>query len=747
MTCTDLARRFPRWRTAIAGAIAVLATALPATAGEGAWNVEDTGQPYQDVAFEVTEGTWMSVDVSPDGGTLVFDLLGDIYSLPATGGEARLVHGGAAMQRAPRFSPDGRSLLYLSDASGADNVWVSGVDGSGARQLTHETVDLLMGPTWGADGTSFAAARTQASFPGMKSSEVRWYELGGGEGRLLVETPQNHRDVQEARFSPDGRYLYYTQRLTDPNIYVDGNHINYAIMRRDLATGATEQLLSGFGSATTPQVSPDGRRVAFVRRVMQKTVLFVLDLETRRQRPVYDALDRDEQTDFVPQGAYYPGFAWFPDNRRIAIWARGHLHAIDADGGSDTEIPFRAPVHQRVTPPLRVPHPLDPDRFTVRAVRQLAPAPDGRTLVFTALGHLWRKALPDGAPARLTRAAAFEYEPAYSPDGRHLAYVEWDDERGSALRVADADGRHARVIATSPGVIRQPAFAPDGGRVVYRIQPGDKSMGGFRARAGIYWIAAAGGEPHYVGAGDDAPGFSPDGRRIYYTRIDYPGDGVVHRLESVTPEGLDRRVHAQTPDADTRELRPSPDLRWIAFRERQQYYVLPYRETGTPLTVSVANGAVPVARLTTLGGYALAWSADSATLHWALGPALYRAGVAGLFASGGTPPASYANVGLEVPVDRPTGALALLHGRVITMRGEEVIDDGAVIVQGNRITAVGPVAGTPVPAGARIVDVSGKTLMPGLVDMHGHIDCCYETGVTPQKQPTRGARLRHHDFT
>lgn len=706
-----------------------------------AWDVTDTGQPHEDVQFPLTEGTWMSVDVSPDGRTLIFDLLGDIYSLPAAGGEATLVHGGPAMQHAATFSPDGRSLLYLSDASGADNLWMSNADGTQARQITHETVDMLMGPTWGADGKTAAASKIYANFPHMKASEIRWFDLTGGNGRVLVEPPKNGRDVQESRFSPDGRWIYYTQRLTDPVIYVDGNHVNYGIMRRDLQTGATEQLLSGFGSATTPQISRDGKQLAFVRRVKAKTVLFVYDIATRAQRPVYDDLDRDDMTDFVPQGVYYPAFGWFPDNRHIAIWGRGKLFNVDTVSGEHREIPFRAEAKVRIVQPLRVANDLAPEKVKVRVVKHLAPSPDGRTLIFDSLGHLWRKSLPDGAPARLTSARAFEFEAAWSPDGRRIAYVEWDDEIGSTLKVGAPAGRGAKAIATSRGVIRQPTFSHDGKRLVYRIQDPDKSMGGYRVKAGIYWVSATGGDSHFVTAGDAAPFFSPDDSRIYYTKLDYSGDSTVHRLESVTPGGHDVRVHAQTPDADTLDLTPSPDLEWIAFRDRQQYYVMPYRETGTALTVSAQSAATPVAKLTDAGGYALTWSSDSSTLHWALGPSLFKGNVAGLLEQNAKMPESYTAIALEVPADLPRGSVAFTNGRVLTMRGDEVIEHGTVVVTGNRIAAVGPTGDVAIPAGAKVIDVAGKIVMPGLIDMHGHIDCCYETGVTPQKQFTRYAAL------
>src|SRR5690349_18851715 len=190
------------------------------------WEVADTSRPHTDADFTVREGTWMSVAVSPDGRTIAFDLLGDIYEIPAVGGEAKLLQGGPAMQRTPRYSPDGRSLLFLSDASGSDNLWISRADGSQPRQVTHETTRIMTGPAWGAGGAFVAGARLYASADKLHNSEIRLYDLGGGAGQLLVAMPTVGENVHEAQFSPDGRYVYYTEKVTPPhqsNIYIDAN--------------------------------------------------------------------------------------------------------------------------------------------------------------------------------------------------------------------------------------------------------------------------------------------------------------------------------------------------------------------------------------------------------------------------------------------------------------------------------------------------------------------------------------------
>jgi len=732
----------PRFQAARARATAfalVLVAPLPAAAAPG-WDVTDTGQPYRDVEFTVTEGTWVNVDVSPDGGTLLFDLLGDIYRLPAGGGEAVVVHGGPAMQRAASFSADGSRILYLSDADGTDNLWTSEPDGSAAQQVTRETVDMLSAPAWGPGGESAAASKTVATFPKMYGSELRLYDLAGGAGRVLVDAPANGRDVQEAGFSPDGRHLFYTERLTNPNIYVDANHENFVVKRRELASGATEVIAGGFGGAAAPKISPDGKQLAFVRRVKDKTVLFVYDFATRRQRPVFDGLDRDLMADFVPQGVYYPRYGWFPDNRTIAIWGKGRIQRVDTATGTATEIPFRAAVKLRITDAVRTGFDLAPESFEVRTARHLAPAPDGAELVFTALGRLWRKRLPDGAPVRLTASTAFESDPARSRDGRQIAWAEWDDERGSALRLMQSNGR-THTLLQSRAPIRQPAFSPDGTRITFRVEEPGKTMGGQGERAGIHWIATAGGAAHFVAEGDDAPGFSADGTRIHFVTTTYANRGMTQQLRSADLDGRDAREHMRTPDADTSDLRLSPDGRWLAFREKQQYYLMPYRETGGLTTVTAATDAVPVAKLTEFGGNSLTWSADSSRLYWTLGPAVYRVAPVEIVRGGAAMPQAFTTLGLQAMSDVPQGTVAFTNARVLTMRDEEILPRATVIVTGNRIAAVGPPESIAVPDGAKVMNLGGRTLMPGFIDMHGHLDCCFGDAAMPQKQPQRYAAL------
>lgn len=123
------------------------------------WSVANPGGPRFDVSIDTDEGTWISVDVSPRGDEIAFDLLGDIYTIPIGGGEARALTSGIEWDMQPRYSPDGRSIAFTSDRAGGDNIWIMNRDGSSPRQVTKEKFRLLNSPAWTPDGNYIVARK------------------------------------------------------------------------------------------------------------------------------------------------------------------------------------------------------------------------------------------------------------------------------------------------------------------------------------------------------------------------------------------------------------------------------------------------------------------------------------------------------------------------------------------------------------------------------------------------------------
>jgi Tol biopolymer transport system component len=148
----------------------------------------------------------MNLDVSPDGKEIVFDLLGDIYIMPITGGAARLLSGGPAFEVQPRFRPDGKKIGYTSDRAGGDNIWVMNRDGSNAKAVTKEDFRLLNNACWTPDGNYLIARKHFTGTRSLGAGEMWLYHVSGGEGLQLTKRKNDQQDAGEPCVSPDGRY-------------------------------------------------------------------------------------------------------------------------------------------------------------------------------------------------------------------------------------------------------------------------------------------------------------------------------------------------------------------------------------------------------------------------------------------------------------------------------------------------------------------------------------------------------------
>lgn len=739
--------------------------------------------PSKDVTLDTTEGTWMSLDVSPDGTEIVFDLFGDLFLMPITGGEAKALSTGPAWDMQPRFSPDGKRIAFTSDRGGGDNIWVMNRDGTDPKQVTKETFRLLNQPSWTPDGQFIVARKHFTSKRSLGAGEMWLYHVSGGEGLQMTKKPNDQKDVGEPVFSPDGRYLYYSQDATPGNNFEynkDSNGQIYTVFRLDREKGETEAYIAGPGGACAPTPSPDGKHVAFVRRVRFQTCLFLRDVESGREWAIYDKLDRDMQETWAIHGVY-PRMAWTPDSRSVVFWAGGKIHRIDAESKAVAEIPFHVNVTHKVFDALRYPVDVHPDEFDVKVLRWVQVSPAGDKVVYQALGYLYIADLEEAPkrqnaetlkpepkpgeapsvvqddampaqksppaafklkspPRRLTRQTDhFEFYPSFSRDGQWIVYTTWKDgEYGSVRIVASTGTGSGRLLTQTPGHYVEPTFTPDGNHVVYRRVGGDYLRGRLWGQdPGVYIVGIDATAPRLVTKKGVDPQFGADNTRVFLTHVESKDDKDRRMLISLELDGSDEQTHLVSENAV--EYRISGDERWIAWIERFNVHVAPFVRTGKEIEIGPKSKAIPIAKVSRDAGLNLHWSGDNARLHWSYGPELFTRDLADAFAYlPGAPeklpeaPEKGVNISFRQKSDVPEGKLAFTGARIITMKGDEVLENGVLVVDRNRIVAVGPLSAVQIPPDATKIDASGCTIMPGIVDVHAH-GAQGSAGFTPQR--------------
>lgn len=742
----------------------------------------DINKPRADaraVSFDVSEGTWMSVDVSPDGKTIALDLLGDLYTLPIAGGAARPLTKGPAYDYHPRFSPDGKTIAFTSDRGGMENLWLMDADGKNPRALTQEKDAYVRGAAWTADGTYLIARKEESKRAGIPPVELWLFHKNGGGGIKLTSSDDVNNASGPAA-SPDGRSIYFSAREGRFNYIPDLRAGLWQIWRFDRATGESFPLTSGFGGAVRPLPSPDGKTLIFVSRRDNDAVLVARDLASGGERILARGVTRDEQEGFA-QMDLWPGYAFTPDGAAIVFSNNGKLTRLEIASAKSSEIPFTAKVEQWLAPRVAWQEKIETGPVKARILRWPNQSSDGRWIAFEAFGRVWLQEVvggkATGSSRRLTADAAGapprEYAPAFSPDGKWIAYVTWSDTQAGSVWKARVPGggevaAPPEKLTRAPGHYANPEWSPSGDRLAV-IQGSGLEFRGQQPEEEeffeIRWLPAAGGETTYVTSVRLAETlkFHPqafwnkEGTRLYFrdpVKPEKPTDPPKNNLVSARLDGTDKKKHLQFPAVG--DVVPSPDGQWVVFTSRDNVYVtaLPPVQTAEPPEVGLKEGAVPVWRLSDEAGGYVGWADSGKTITWGLGNVFHRLTVSAAIefveaerrkadakkrGEGGgkeekeeakkkeemedlrVPKSEAIGIALSMPRDVPEGSVLLKGARVVTMKGDEVLESADVLVTGSRIAAVGPSGRVPLPQGAKTYDISGKTVIPGLIDTHAHL--------------------------
>ncbi|MCZ0935595.1 MAG: hypothetical protein OXJ54_10475 [Gemmatimonadetes bacterium] len=696
------------------------------------------------VAMDMREGSWISLDVSPDGETIVFDYLGNLFTIPMGGGDATQLTSGMAFDAQPRFSPDGARIVYTSDYDGGQNIWIRSVDGSDTTQISQGAANRAESPEWLPDGDYIVASI--GGFRGGGLPKLKMFHVEGGSGIELVSEPDNLK-MLGAAVSHDGRYIWYARRTGDWTY--NAQFPQYQLEAYDRESGERYTRSSRYGSAIRPVLSPDGRWLVFGTRHEAHTGLVIRDLGSGDERWLAYPVQHDDQESRATLDVL-PGMSFTPDSRHLVASYGGKIWKLPVEGGAAEEIPFRVQFDLALGPRVDFDYPIeDTPTFTVRQIRDAAPSPSGDRLAFTALDRLWVSGADGSNPERLTDADMSEHFATWSPDSEWIAYSTWDGNEGHLYKVRSDGGDPVR-LTRDAATYFAPAWGPGDRIVAVRgfVRAYETQGEGGAPGTEIVWVSAdpdgSDGGPATLIAPTDGranPHFVEENDRIHLFR--FP-DALV----SIRWDGTDEKEHVKvrgpTPQGSTQGLSPSTiemaprGDQALAEIQREIYTVTVPRAGVTP-TINVSNpdnASFPARRVTDIGGEFPAWSGDGRTVHFSLGNAhfsydldaarAYEDSVEAAEAAEEAEAEAGVEAGeeeeteeqeedegyraeehrilIDAPRDIPAGVALLRGGRAITMNGDEVIENADIVVRNNRIEAVGASGSVAVPEGAVVFD-------------------------------------------
>lgn len=645
------------------------------------------GSAYQAVGADslrvtVKEGTNMAAALSPDGSTIATDLQGTIWLVPSRGGAARPITDALGDCRQPAWSPDGNRVVFHAFWDGRYHLWMVDKTGNGRKQLTTGVYDDRE-PHWSPDGKSIV-------FSSDRSGNYDIWRLTVADGALTQLTKNGVNDYNPA-FSPDGQQIAFVSERPDaPGLYrltADG--------KEQLVYGTTAKLAA-------PAFSPDGKQILYNALTKEQSGLFSVSLDGAKPVAVSTPTE-----DVFPFRA-----TWFSPTEYLYT-ADGQLKRQTLAKAGATPIPFQATVVLGRTPYKRKTYDFSSTAARpVRGIKGPTLSPDGKQIVFAALGDLWQLTIGNPKPQPLTNDAYLEADPVWSPDGSQLAFTS-DRQGNMDLWVRDLKTGQDQRLVDLPDDINFPTWSPDGKRIAF-YQGDARNMWG---RGTLHTVDVSTGKTdkqHESVFVPSQPSWSPDGRTIAMSALDVYSSRYregVNEITLVSVDGAadgsaDRHV-TPTPEHSlgTRGKNGpvwSPDGRWMAYIQDGLLWLSPTDKTGTitgkprQLTTELADSPT--------------WSGDSQRLLYLATDTLRQVYLAD-------------NRTETVPMQftwqpaSPTGSLVVHAGRVFDGRSATYRTNVDILIDGNRIRAIEPhQANRP----GRVIDASTKTIIPGLFEMHSH---------------------------
>jgi len=700
------------------------------------------------ITFSTNEGTWMSLDISPTGKSIIFDLVGDLYILPVGGGKAKKITSGIAFDSQPVFSSNKKHISFISDRGGSENLWVADSDGKNPIQLSESKDSQFSSPVFSFDGNYVYVSKT--SWP-QRTFEIWMYHIEGGSGIQITKAKSKpdqkgseRKNALGAAISPDGKYLYYANKTG--GFSYNMKFPAWQIARRDLVTGDEDIITRAEGSAFRPKISPDGKHLIYGTRYKSETGLRIKNLETGSDDWLIYPITRDDQESRHTRDLL-PSYDFQSSTNDLYFTNKGKFFKINILSKAVRSIPFNADIEIEVGPELNFPYRITDDPITSRIIMDPVLSPNGKSIAFSALTKLYVADTKTAKYKRLTKSKTGEFHPSWSPDGRFIVYTTWDKKQGHIWKVS-ADGRGSpKKLTQTPAFYSSPVFTPNGSKIIAlrgsaieRLRS-QAEFGGPNVPMDLISLGSNGGKQTLImpSRGLGKPFFTDDPDRVYLNGYSYTAIGRGNGVVSVRLDGSDRREHLSVKGkgfygsekpVNARDIRFNPQRTMALAGVNNQLYIMPIPKIGGKAPeVDVNSPAIPVTKLTYVGADYFDWADNGKTITWAVGSTFYRLPVDSVSFSAkkdtsikGLPTFPTKNTKIDVVFEQaiPQTSVALINARIHTMDQDKTIENGTILIEKNRIKKVGSSAEVNISNATRTIDLKGKTILPGYVDTHAH---------------------------
>ena len=713
-------------------------------------------KPEREINLKTDEGTWISLDVSPDGKTIAFDLLGDIYTLPIDGGKAKRITKGLAYDTHPKFSPDGKDLLIVSDRSGGPNAWILNLKTGDSTQVTKGDDFFMETVEWTNDGDYVISAK------GGRNSKLFLNHRSGGNGIELIKEPSSLK-VSDIAVGRNDRYIWFSRKSNAWQY--NARFPQMSIARYDRETGTIENMISRYGSAFAPTLSNDGNWLVYGSRWNDKTGLIARDLNTGSEKWLAYPIQKDDIESQNTLGSI-PVMSFTPDSKYVIASYGGKINKIPIEGGPAINIPFLIDEIIELGPQLKFNYPIeDTDKILSNQIRNPRVSPDGSKIAYTSFNKVYIKSLPYGEPTRLTTLNYVEGMPVWSPNGEELVFTTWDEKKGGAIYKTSLKSKKTLKLTTENGVYSYPAWNNSGDKIVFiRASENDfDNFGSLGVESKFMWISSKGGKANFIDLtkGRSNPHFINSSDRIFISsgsnglssiRWDGSDEKDILKITGISVYGTPGR---KSPPSPASYIIKSPNKEEALAVINNDVYVVTIPYTGVKnMTINVSdpnNSSFPARKLTKFGGEFASWGTNGDNVYFSLGKSLFNYNIPiakadeeriknekkekeikkdkksdldnELKDNEKSKAYTAAEIEIKTYIDKKAvkGSVLLKNARIITMRDKEIIENGDILVVDNRISQVAKSGNILNDGSIKEIDLSGKTIVPGFVDTHAHV--------------------------